>query len=78
MIFYNQLKNNNFSIKEIENFYYFQIGRWDLQLSNNKTIKYPANQTLKAIQQYLKLLKRKDFRNYNILDLRIHGKIVVE
>jgi len=78
MIFYNQLKNNNFSIKEIENFYYFQIGRWDLQLSNNKTIKYPANQTLKAIQQSVKLLKQKDFRNYNIFDLRIHGKIVVE
>ena len=31
-----------------------------------------------AIQQSIKLLNRKDFENYNIIDLRIEGKIVVE
>jgi len=78
IIFYNQLKNNNFIIKEIENFYYFQIGRWDLQLFDNKTIKFPSNKTEEAIQQSVKLLKHKNFKKYNIIDLRIHGKIVVE
>ena len=78
MNFFNQLENNNFSTKRVKNFYYFQIGRWDLQLLNNKIIKFPTNKIADAIQQSIELLARKDFANYNIIDLRIHGKIVVE
>jgi len=76
--FFNQLENNNFPKKRVKNLYYFQIGRWDLQLLNNKIIKFPANKTAEAIKQSVELLDRKDFENYNIIDLRIYGKIVVE
>ena len=76
--FFNQLENNNFPKKRVKNFYYFQIGRWDLQLLNGQIIKFPANKTTEAIQQSVELLTRKDFKNYNIIDLRVHGKIVVE
>ena len=69
---------DNFPKKRIKNFYYFQIGRWDLQLLNDQIIKFPPNKTTEAIQQSVELLTRKDFKNYNIVDLRIHGKIVVE
>jgi len=76
--FFNQLGNNNFSTKQVKNFYYFQIGRWDLQLFNSQIIKFPSNKITEAIQQSVELLNRKDFANYNVIDLRIHGKIVVE
>ena len=76
--FYNQLKNNNFPKQRVKNFYYFQIGRWDLQRLNNQIIKFSANKITESIQQSVKLLARRDFENYNIIDLRIHGKIVVE
>ena len=76
--FLNQLKNNNFPLEEFKNFYYFQIGRWDLQLVNNKIIKFPENNIDGAIKKSIKLLKREDFKNYNIIDLRINDKIVVE
>jgi len=76
--FYNQLENNNFPKQRVKNFYYFQIGRWDLQLLNKQIIKFPASKIPEAIQQSIELLARKDFGNYNIIDLRIHGKIVVE
>jgi len=76
--FYRQLKKNSFPVKSIKNFYYFQIDRWDLQLLNKQIIKFPSNERSKAIQQSVELLKRDDFKNYNIIDLRIHGKIVVE
>ena len=78
IIFFNQLKNNSFSTKQIKNFYYFQIDRWDIELLNNKILKFPSNKTVEAIQQSVELLKRKDFKNYNVIDLRIRGKIVVE
>ena len=76
--FFNQLGNNNFSTKQVKNFYYFKIGRWDLELLNNQVIKFPISKVPEAIQQSVELLARKDFGNYNIIDLRIHGKIVVE
>ena len=76
--FFNKLSSSGFSTKAVKNFYYFQIGRWDLQLLNNKIIKFPLNKTAEAIQQSVKLLDRKDFGNYNIIDLRIQGKIIVE
>ena len=76
--FLSQLNNNSFPNKEIINFYYFQVGRWDIQLINNKIIKFPHNNVEDAIKKSIKLLKHKDFKNYNIIDLRIDGKIIVE
>ena len=31
-----------------------------------------------AINKSIKLLEREDFKNYNIIDLRVAGKIIVE
>ena len=76
--FFNKLKNNQFPNNKIKNFYYFKIGRWDLQLLDNKIIKLPFNNVDDAIKQTTKLLKREDFKNYNIIDLRVDGKIIVE
>ena len=76
--FFNQLKVNNFPRKKIKKFYYFKIGRWDLQLANNKTIKFPYNVTNDIIKKSVELLNREDFQNYNIIDLRVDGKIIVE
>ena len=76
--FLNQLEKNNFPNKQIKNFYYFQIGRWDLQLLNNKIIKFSHNNVNETIIKSIELLSRKDFKNYNIIDLRVDGKIIVE
>ena len=76
--FNNQLKKNGFPSNQVENFYYFQIGRWDLQLVNNKIIKFPHNNVKQAIKKSIELLTREDFKNYNIIDLRVDGKIIVE
>ena len=62
----------------LKNFYYFRIGRWDVQFFNDKIIKFPTNITGEVIKQSIKLLDREDFKNYNIIDLRIDGKIIVE
>ena len=76
--FFNQLENNNFPINDIKKFYFFQIGRWNLQLANDKIIKLPHDNIEDAIKKSIELLNRKDFQNYNIIDLRVDGKIIVE
>ena len=72
------LKKNNFPLKKIKNFYYYQIKRWDLELMNNKIIKLPHQKIDEAIIKSLELLNRDDFKRYNIIDLRISDKIIVE
>ena len=76
--FLNQLKNNKFPVNKIINYYYFGIGRWDLQLSSKKIIKYPYNANDQVIKKSVELLNREDFKNYKIIDLRVDGKIIVE
>ena len=76
--FFEQLKVKNFPINKIKNYYYFKINRWDLELQNNKIIKLPSNKVENAIQQSIELFNREDFKDYNIIDLRVYGKIVVE
>ena len=76
--FLNKLRKNNFPTEQITDFYYFQIGRWDVQFLNNKIIKFPQDSINEAIIKAVELLNREDFKNYNIIDLRVVGKIIVE
>ena len=78
VFFLKQLKENNFPTNEVKNFYYFKIGRWDLQLFNEKIIKLPYSNVELAIKKSVTLLDRKDFENYKIIDLRVRDKIIVE
>tara|TARA_Y100000590_G_scaffold371992_1_gene434760 strand:+ start:16428 stop:17108 length:681 start_codon:yes stop_codon:yes gene_type:complete len=76
--FLKKLTDNKFPNEEIKNFYYFKIGRWDIQLKNNQIIKFPPDKIIESIQQSVELLKREDFKKYNIIDLRLYDKVVVE
>ena len=76
--FFNQLEINKFPTYDIKNFYYFKIGRWDLELSDSRVIKLPHNVGSYVIKKTIDLLNRKDFKNYKVIDLRIDGKIIVE
>ena len=76
--FFKILADNDFPEHQVKSYYYFQVGRWDLQFFNDQVIKFPDEKINEAIQQSVELLERKDFKNYNIIDLRMHGKIIVE
>ena len=75
---FNLLDEHNFPLEKIKNYYYFQIDRWDLKLFNEQIIRLPANEIVSSIKLTIELLNRKDFENYNVIDLRINGKIITE
>ena len=43
----------NFPISKIKSFYYFEIGRWDIILKNNKVIKLPAKNFVESLKIYM-------------------------
>ena len=73
-IFSKTLESKNFPINLIKNFYFFQIGRWDVQFYDDKIIKFPSSKTAEAIELIVELLGREDFKNYSVIDLRDHDK----
>ena len=75
--FYQELEDVSFPITKIKNFYYFQINRWDVEFFDNQIIKFPSNNIKKALQKSIELLNREDFKKYNIIDLRLEDKIIV-
>ena len=76
--FLNLLKESNFPISKIKNYFYFQIGRWDLDLKDGPLIKLPNNKTKSAVKKSIELLSQNDFKKYEIIDLRINDRIIVE
>ena len=76
--FLNLLKESNFPISKIKNYFYFQIGRWDLDLKDGPLIKLPNNKIKSAVKKSIELLSQNDFKKYEIIDLRINDRIIVE
>ena len=76
--FFNKLKINSFPHKNIKNYYYFQINRWDIELLNGQIIKLPEKKIKKSIKHATELINNKNFENYSLFDLRINDKIIVE
>ena len=76
--FYNKLKRNNFNLEMIKNYYFFQINRWDLILNNGLLIKFPIKELDETIILAKKLIKDSNFKNIEIIDLRIKGRIITQ
>ena len=77
-IFYNELKKNNFEIKSIKAFYYFDIGRWDILLKNEKTIKFPEKNYLELLTKINLMLNDSNFSKYKTFDFRVKDQLILK
>ena len=50
----------------IKSYHYFESGRWDLIISENKIIKLPIKNYQKSLKNFMKLKKNKEFYKYNL------------
>ena len=50
---YAELKNIKFPIKSIKSFYYFESGRWDIILQDEKIIKLPIKNYLVSLENFM-------------------------
>jgi cell division protein FtsQ len=77
-IFYSDLEKNNFKVNEIIAFYYFDVGRWDIVIKNEKTIKFPEKNYLDLLPNINSMLDDNNFSNYKIFDFRIKGQLILQ
>ena len=76
--FFNDLEKSNFKINEIEAFYYFDIGRWDIVLKNKKTIKLPEKNYQNILLKVNSILDDTSFSKYEIFDYRIKDQLILQ
>tara|TARA_B110000259_G_scaffold185676_1_gene235238 strand:- start:487 stop:1155 length:669 start_codon:yes stop_codon:yes gene_type:complete len=77
-IFYNDVEKNSFKINEIKAFYYFDIGRWDIVLKNERVIKFPKKNYLDILPRINLMLNDNNFTKYNIFDFRIKDQLILQ
>tara|TARA_B100001057_G_scaffold443132_1_gene479014 strand:- start:1262 stop:1936 length:675 start_codon:yes stop_codon:yes gene_type:complete len=67
---------SNFDIKNIKKINFFPSERIDIELENDKKIKFPINLTIGSLNFSRRLIEKEEFNKSKIIDLRIPGKIV--
>jgi len=77
-IFYNDLETNNFKVNEIKAFYYFDVGRWDIVLKNEKAIKFPEKNYLNLLPKINLMLRNNNFSKYKVFDFRIRDQLILQ
>jgi len=76
--FFNELVKNNFNINKIKAFYYFDVGRWDIVLKDEKTIKLPQTNYENIIKEVDSILNDPSFSKYKIFDYRIKEQLILQ
>ena len=76
--FFYKLKKSNFNINEIKAFYYFDIGRWDITLKDNRTIKLPKINYDDILTEVNLVLNNSSFSKYKIFDYRIKDQLILQ
>jgi len=72
------LEKSNFNIKKIKAFYYFDVGRWDIELKDKKIIKLPVVNYEKVLMEIGSVLNDSNFIKYQIFDYRIKDQLILQ
>ena len=74
---YKGLQNINFPLEMIKSFYFFESGRWDLIMYDDKVIKLPIKNYLFSLQNFMLSKANSNFNNYKIFDYRIKDQLIL-
>ena len=62
------IDESKISYNQIENIYYFQSGRWDLELENNNLVKLPKENIIDSLNNYFEFIKYNNFLDNKIVE----------
>ena len=75
---YGTLLDLNFPINKIESYNHFEVGRWDINLQDNRTIKLPPIDYKESLIEFIKLNKNVNFEKFKTFDFRIKNQLIVK
>ena len=75
--FYKDILSINFPVDNVEKFYFFESGRWDIILRNKKVVKLPIDNYLPSLKNFLLSQGNTTFDKYKIFDYRIKEQLIL-
>ena len=74
---YLDLQSIKFPLETIKSFYFFESGRWDLIMQNDKIIKLPIKNYLSSLTNFMLSKTNNNFNVYKIFDYRIRDQLIL-
>ena len=74
---YQDLQNIRFPLERIKSFYFFESGRWDLVMHDDKVIKLPTRNYLSSLENFMLTIDNSNFNTYKIFDYRIKDQLIL-
>ena len=75
---YGTLLDLNFPINKIKSYNHFEVGRWDINLQDNRTIKLPPIDYKESLIEFINLNKNVNFEKFKTFDFRIKNQLIVK
>jgi cell division protein FtsQ len=72
------IEKSNFNFTEFKTIYFFSSSRWDILTIDDILIKLPQNNVSEALDIAYKIKTSTEFKNKNIMDLRIKNQLIVK
>ena len=70
------IKKSKFDLNTVKEFYFFPSGRWDIKTKDNKLFKLPSENLELKLNSIYEVLKKEEFKDKKIIDLRFSNKII--
>ena len=71
------IKKSKFTFSQVKTLYFFPSKRWDILTNNDILIKLPHNHFFDSLNLAYKIINNNDFKNQNLIDLRINNHLIV-
>ena len=76
--FKKNILQSNFYFNEFKTLYFFPSNRWDILTYDNILIKLPQDNISQSLNLAYMIINSKDFKNKNLIDLRINKHLIVK
>jgi cell division septal protein FtsQ len=74
---YKDIINIKFPLESIKSFYFFESGRWDLNMNDDKVLKLPIKNYLYSLKDFMKSKNNNNFNKYKTFDYRIKDQLIL-
>ena len=72
------ISQSKFTFTKLKTLYFFPSNRWDILTIDDILIKLPNNNTSESINLAYKILSNSDFKNIDLIDLRMNNHLIVK
>ena len=78
LAFKKNITQSNFNFSKFKTLYFFPSNRWDILTYDDILIKLPQDNISKSLNLAYKIISSNDFKNKNLIDLRINNHLIIK